>query len=306
MCSGLYLRVVARGLYTYALEEYGKSILVESLHEKGGIVSVPHLEIFRSHSKKFAPTLEALPPECRQVRCDLFDPCSLDSRLYDPGFLDTGLVASFYSKTHLLHVDIDRNGNTIVEAAPDGEILTGALRGLDRAVVRKELARSVEDDGAPHRTQVVQTMPEICKARTLDQNAPAWLLGSAILFLQQLRVCAIVAPAGLAGAPPAPQHAVRASSSGTGLALANAAQAAPERPLRVAPAPMRRIVPIGMSTPGEARVREADPRRRGCAPSDPPARPPVRSPRPRRTGRRPAAGVLCTSAPPRGAGRRSP
>ena len=72
------LLTASGALYTYAVEEYGKLLLIESLPEKGGIVSVPYREIFRSHGKKFEAALGALPAECARLSAvRSIPPCSI-------------------------------------------------------------------------------------------------------------------------------------------------------------------------------------------------------------------------------------
>ena len=95
------LLAAAGGLYTYALEEYGKLLLLDSLTEKGGIVSVPLQEMFRRHGKKFKAALDSLPKECRLLGGGPHGPrlpCA------EP------LEATFPGRTSMLYTDIGRNG----------------------------------------------------------------------------------------------------------------------------------------------------------------------------------------------------
>lgn len=122
---------VAVGLYTYAFEEYGKLLLIGSLPEKGGVVSVPYREIFRSHEKKFKAAREGLPRECWSAETGIFDP-----RIFDPRIFDTwgSLKAAFSVRMSMLYLDIDNNGEPVVAIPTRAELLEGALSGMERAV----------------------------------------------------------------------------------------------------------------------------------------------------------------------------
>ena len=126
------LLTAAGGLYTYAVEEYGKMLLLESLPEKGGIVSVPYREIFRSHEKKFEAAFKDLPADCAQLKWGLFDP-----RLFDPDLFDTGLGAGFAGRTNLLYLDMVPDGRFVAPDIPDPELLTKAVAGLKEAVEKR-------------------------------------------------------------------------------------------------------------------------------------------------------------------------
>lgn len=123
------LLTVAGGLYTYAVEEYGKLLLLGSLPEKGGIVSVPYREIFRTHQKKFDAALDNLPADCGQLKWGIFDPA-----LFDPAIFDTGMDASFASRASPLYLDMDPDGRPVAPDVPDRGQLAKAIGGLERAV----------------------------------------------------------------------------------------------------------------------------------------------------------------------------
>ena len=123
------LWAVAAALYTYAVEEYGKLLLLGSLPEKGGVVSVPYREIFRSHDKKFNAALEKLPAECALIRQG-----PLDFSIYNPAIFDMGMDASFEGRTRLLYLDMDPDGNPTAPRPPTSAHLAKAIDGLERAV----------------------------------------------------------------------------------------------------------------------------------------------------------------------------
>lgn len=120
------LLAVAGGLYTYAVEEYSKALLIESLPEKSGVISVPYREIFRSHGKTFEAARGALPREC----------WSAEDGYIDPAYFDTGtaLNATFPTRMSTLYLDMDRNGRPVESIPPTAQLLEGALAGMERGV----------------------------------------------------------------------------------------------------------------------------------------------------------------------------
>lgn len=128
------LLTASGALYTYAVEEYGKLLLIESLPEKGGIVSVPYREIFRSHGKKFKAALGTLPAECGQLARGIFDP-----RIFDPRIFDAEMTeATFFTRMSLLYTDIGRSGRPSTPRRLDAKLLRKALQGLEQAVAEWE------------------------------------------------------------------------------------------------------------------------------------------------------------------------
>ena len=128
------LLTAAAGLYTYAVEEYGKMLLLESLPEKGDNVSVPYREIFRSHRKKFEAALGALPTDCGRLTRGIFDP-----RIFDPRIFDTEVTeATFFTRMSLFYTDIGRSGRLSTPRRLDAKLLGRALQGLEQAATEWE------------------------------------------------------------------------------------------------------------------------------------------------------------------------
>ena len=135
------LLAVAAGLYTYALEEYGKLLLVGRLPEKGGIISVPYRAIFRSHGKKFEAAREALPKGCWSAEAGIFDPRIFDPRIFDPRIFDPrifdtrgSLEATFHSRTSSFYLDIEHSGDPVKPIPMKAGLLGSALSGMERTV----------------------------------------------------------------------------------------------------------------------------------------------------------------------------
>lgn len=65
---------ICAGLYTFAVEEYGKLLLLGNYSPSSGKVQVRYKDEFRNHTEKFRIAIEHLPKEC--------------TRLYEAGFSD--------------------------------------------------------------------------------------------------------------------------------------------------------------------------------------------------------------------------
>lgn len=123
------LLTVAAALYTYAVEEYCKLLLLGSLPEKDGVVSVPYHEMFRSHDKKFGAALVKLPAECALIRRGL-----PELGIFNPAIFDMGMDASFESRKCLLYLDMDPDGNPTAPRPPAPAQFEEAIDGLEAAV----------------------------------------------------------------------------------------------------------------------------------------------------------------------------
>ncbi|MGI0013133.1 MAG: hypothetical protein ACREBU_06795 [Nitrososphaera sp.] len=55
---------ICAGLYTFALEEYGKLLILQEYSPSNGKVIIDYARIFRSHPPKFKKALDNLPTEC--------------------------------------------------------------------------------------------------------------------------------------------------------------------------------------------------------------------------------------------------
>ena len=55
---------VCAGIYSYAVEEYGKFFVLKQSGREDGNVIIKYSEEFTKHAKKFGLALSSLPPEC--------------------------------------------------------------------------------------------------------------------------------------------------------------------------------------------------------------------------------------------------
>lgn len=138
------LLAVAAGLYTYAFEEYGKLLLVERLPEKGGVVSVPYREIFRSHGKKFEAARGALPKECWSAVEGYIGSSYIGSARVG---MVTALDATFRARMSMLYIDMDSNGDPAEAILVSPQLLENALTGMDRAVEEWEARNKLAGQG---------------------------------------------------------------------------------------------------------------------------------------------------------------
>lgn len=58
---------IAAGLYTFAIEEYGKFLILSSITEHEGVFRIKYKNEFISHPKKFKKALESIPEDCKLI-----------------------------------------------------------------------------------------------------------------------------------------------------------------------------------------------------------------------------------------------
>jgi AbiV family abortive infection protein len=89
------------GLYTYAVEEYGKILLIKKYPAISGKVTIKYKQEFRKHDKKFEEATKNLPKECIDLKQGCYDP-----RYYDPMCYDTeSVIADFKSRMSIFYTD---------------------------------------------------------------------------------------------------------------------------------------------------------------------------------------------------------
>ncbi len=112
---------ICAGLYTYAVEEFGKHKLLESCQVNGGLVDLrPIKKNFFDHDKKFELARETLPPQCFTLYDSEDDDAMwnlvINDLAYPAGWVsDTS--ADFATRLDLFNVGIENNGE--VRATPE-------------------------------------------------------------------------------------------------------------------------------------------------------------------------------------------
>ena len=94
------------GLYTYAVEEYGKLMVLKQYKPVSGRVVIKYKNEFRNHMYKFPEATKNLLPECLLLRQGIFDPV-----IFDPAIFDTqSVTADFESRMAIFYTDFDDSG----------------------------------------------------------------------------------------------------------------------------------------------------------------------------------------------------
>ncbi len=100
---------ICAGLYTYAVEEYGKIVLLKKSRKIDGHVKVKYKQGFRDHNTKFRLGIKKLPNECTTLRIAPFDP-----KVFDPKAFDTEtVIADFKSRMSVFYTNFLESGVNI-------------------------------------------------------------------------------------------------------------------------------------------------------------------------------------------------
>ena len=107
------IEALCAGLYTYAVEEYGKLLLLKQYTPVSGRVKIKYRDEFRNHYKKFHEAILNLPSECTNLRSGIFDPA-----IFDPAIFDTQTVTSdFEARKAIFYADF-ADSMTEIEFVP--------------------------------------------------------------------------------------------------------------------------------------------------------------------------------------------
>ena len=93
---------VPAGLYTFAVEEYGKFLYLKSLEPIDGKYHIDYTDKFTDHRRKFELALSNLPDECKLVHLGRKD----DVKFYEPDFHDD-IIADFETRLRIFYSDFD-------------------------------------------------------------------------------------------------------------------------------------------------------------------------------------------------------
>ena len=86
---------ITAGLYTYAIEEYGKLLILQSYTSSNGRVRINIYDEFKNHDPKFEKVSEVLPKECLLLNSTL------------------NIITSFGVRKSVFFSEIDKNGKLI-------------------------------------------------------------------------------------------------------------------------------------------------------------------------------------------------
>jgi hypothetical protein len=91
---------ICAGLYTYAIEEYGKLLLLKQYSPVNGKIHIEYRYHFRNHEPKFEIVIRNLPKECTTLRKGVFD-----SGVFDKKIFDVGQIADFEARLTTFYSD---------------------------------------------------------------------------------------------------------------------------------------------------------------------------------------------------------
>jgi hypothetical protein len=111
---------ICAGLYTYAVEEYGKLLLLKQYVPSNGKVTIDYEKIFRDkrHENKYRVAIENLKkqaPECTILMKGLFDPAMFDPQIFDT---TAPIIADFKTRMAIFYCDIADSGDGIKQVPP--------------------------------------------------------------------------------------------------------------------------------------------------------------------------------------------
>jgi AbiV family abortive infection protein len=110
-------RAICAGLYTYAVEEYGKLIMLSKYSPLGGKVNLNEDKLFGpgSHKLKFKAAIKNLPDECKNIGIDIWEPDIWEKGIW----LDaSSVIADFESRMAIFYCGLDKSKKGI-EPVPE-------------------------------------------------------------------------------------------------------------------------------------------------------------------------------------------
>ena len=132
---------VCAGLYTYALEEYGKLLYLLECKPENGEVVIEYRRKFRNHDFKIEKAASVLPQECLRMHTGAFLPGPGNFK-GGTGNFDVHIDADLATRLLIFHTDF-RDDGMVVESPPtvDVPLLDNAISTLDTIVHDFELKR---------------------------------------------------------------------------------------------------------------------------------------------------------------------
>jgi len=118
---------ICAGIYTYALEEYGKILLLKQSSHVNGKVKIKYRKGFRYHPEKFRLAINNLPKECTTLKKPAFN-----SKSFDPDIFDTEeVIADLEARMAVFYTDFLDSGDGVKPIPPvDKKLLKNAINIL--------------------------------------------------------------------------------------------------------------------------------------------------------------------------------
>lgn len=123
---------VAAGLYTFAVEEYGKVLLLKSYSMNSEKINLDYDE-FIQHIPKFKKALENLPKECRIVKSGGYT-----STGYTSSGFNTDVIADFEARKSIFYSDL-ADDNTPKKLPEVNEITLTVALNMFMDIVENEM-----------------------------------------------------------------------------------------------------------------------------------------------------------------------
>ena len=101
-------KTICAGLYTFAVEEYGKVLLLNQYIPFKGKVKIKYNREFIDHTKKFEIAVKILPSECTTIHEGIFDEAIFDEEIFD-----VKQVADFEARMAVFYCDFSDSGDDI-------------------------------------------------------------------------------------------------------------------------------------------------------------------------------------------------
>jgi AbiV family abortive infection protein len=116
---------ISAGLYTYAVEEYGKILVLKQSKHVEGKVEIKYREKFRCHSEKFKKAIDDLPKECKTIGITGFE------EGFEEGFERKYFLADFEARMDVFYCDFSDSRDGIEPIPPvDKQRLKNAINKL--------------------------------------------------------------------------------------------------------------------------------------------------------------------------------
>ena len=131
-------KAICAGLYTYAIEEYGK-LLLKQYGPSSGKVKIKYRNEFRSHNAKFSIAFKQLPRECTTLHKGIFDP-----KIFDPQIFDTPEIADCENRQAVFYSDFANSGGIKRVPSVDRNRLEKAVSSLKTIALGTTIPDSME------------------------------------------------------------------------------------------------------------------------------------------------------------------
>ncbi len=114
---------ICAGLYAYAVEEYGKLLLLRHYSPSSGKIRIRYKDDFRKHAAKFGIAIERLPLECITLSKGVFS-----RQVYSKEHFRTDEIADLEARQAAFYTDFTDSGNRIKPVPPvDKNLLRKAI-----------------------------------------------------------------------------------------------------------------------------------------------------------------------------------